>query len=243
MGPTVNQSQGRSERRQLPGRFFWRPPSGGDGADVHSLGRARAGRAAACHRGERAMTEGKKTGLGERLKALQAKAEAGDRKALEELITLIRPQLLAAAAALGGKKHASSIAQEACLRLAQGIETGTDVENVLAFSRRIVRNLTIDQARREGRRPAVALPPEHLGNLPASTGTPSSNAARAEMLEELRDKLGRLAPTVRRVVEDRYFEELGWEELAAKHGLASGEAARKMVERALATLGERTGHE
>jgi RNA polymerase sigma factor (sigma-70 family) len=189
------------------------------------------------------MTEGKRLGLGERLKALQAQAEAGDRQALDQLIALIRPQLLAAAAAQGGKKHASSIAQEACLRLAQGIATGTDVENVLAFARRIVRNLTIDQARRQARRPAVAAAPQHLGNLPASTGTPSSNAARAEMREKVRDMLGRLDPAVRRVVEDRYFEELGWEELAAKHGLPSGEAARKMVQRALATLGERVGDE
>jgi RNA polymerase sigma-70 factor (ECF subfamily) len=174
--------------------------------------------------------------LPERLNGLLAKAEAGDRRALDDLIKLIRPVLRAEAARHRGERHASSIAQEACLKLARGIANGTDIKNILAYAHVAVRNLAFDKGRQKARRPEVSAPRALLEGEADKTPTASDIVAGDDMRRQLENRLRTLDPVSRQAVEARYYDELTWDGVAARCGLPSGEAARKTVERAIQGL-------
>lgn len=177
---------------------------------------------------------------------LVERAQAGDRKAMDEVLSILRPHLEALARSYAEPtrpaQSTADLLQEACLRAWRKLDrfdTGEDDEETFAMFRawvgQIVRRLGMN-ARRDlaakGRSPPgqiLRLGPEgddgkHQGGehvLPSSTLTPSAYACADELAHRIEAALDELPDQgVARIVRMRFFDGLTIPEIAKRLGLS-----------------------
>ena len=148
-------------------------------------------------------------------------AESGD--------TLLRIAIL-----LTSDPHlAEDVYQETLHRLAA---RWARVANPMAFCRRVMHNIVIDQARARGRRPQLGLVSGYDSGDPRS-GDP---AAAVELRPALLAALNTLTPQQRAIVVLRYFDDRSENEVAALLGVSAG-TVKSTASRAVAQLRAQPG--
>jgi RNA polymerase sigma-70 factor (sigma-E family) len=110
------------------------------------------------------------------------------------------------------------------------------VANPMAFCRRVMHNIVIDQARARGRRPQLGLVPGHESSDPRS-GDP---AAAVELRPALLAALSTLTPQQRAIVVLRYFDDRSENEVADLLGVSPG-TVKSTASRAVAQLRAQPG--
>jgi RNA polymerase sigma-70 factor (ECF subfamily) len=106
---------------------------------------------------------------------------------------------------------------------------------LLSYLRRAVQHRIVDEIRRATRRPAPDVLSEEC---PASDLSPLERAIRAENHRRVRDALGELNPRDRMVVVLRLKHHLSYEEIGARIGAPTPNAARVAARRAVLRLTE-----
>lgn len=184
---------------------------------------------------------------------LVERAQAGDRRAMDEVLSILRPHLESLARPYADPTRpvhsTSDLLQESCLRAWQKLdrfESGRNDEETFAMFRgwvgQIVRRLGMNARRAlaaKGRSPPgriLRLGPvgdegtpqggEHV--LQSRTSTPSTYACADEMAHQIQAALDRLPdPTAARIVRMRFFEGLTVPQIAERLGLGSTEVRRR----------------
>ncbi|MFO0876605.1 MAG: sigma-70 family RNA polymerase sigma factor [Gemmataceae bacterium] len=157
-----------------------------------------------------------------RLGPLLQRVIEGDRVALNELLTQLRPYLHALVRQTLGPdwKDASDIVQSGLRRINENLDDLLDndptVPHLLAWIKKIVRNRAIDAARR---RKPVYQAGEHtpLQDQPEQR-SPQERAEREQRATALLAALQRLPEKQRLVVELHYFDRLRDDEIRARLG-------------------------
>jgi RNA polymerase sigma-70 factor, ECF subfamily len=106
---------------------------------------------------------------------------------------------------------------------------------LLSYLRRAVRHRIVDEIRRAARRPAADAIPEEC---PAPDLSPLERAIRAQNERRVREALAELNPRDRLVVVLRLRHHLSYEEIGARIGTPTPNAARVAVRRAVIRLTE-----
>ena len=102
-----------------------------------------------------------------------------------------------------------------------------------AYLRQSVINRICDEVRRICRQPPpMELPEDH----PCERSSPEEDAIRAEEYEHYRDAVSRLAPKDRALIVARIEMQWSLTEIADRYGMASVDAARMAVNRAVKRL-------
>jgi RNA polymerase sigma-70 factor (ECF subfamily) len=173
---------------------------------------------------------------------LLRQAQAGDKQALEDLLSRYLPRLQRWASGrlpsgIRTMNDTGDIVQEAvinALRHLDGIEIRTDGA-LQAYLRRSVNNRIIDQYRRHGRRPPKEEIPDHAV---ADGPSPVEQAIGAEALENYEKALASLREEDREMIVLRVELGLEYTEIASQLGKPSAAAARMAVTRAIARLAQ-----
>lgn len=177
---------------------------------------------------------------------LVRRARDGDRKAMDEVLSILRPHLEVQARPFADPsspaESTSDLLQESCLRAWQKIDSfegGRNDDETFAMFRswmgQIVRRLGLNAQRNrstKGRIPPEKIVPirppgggsSSLGGgsaLPASTRTPSAYAGAGEVARRLEEALDDLPDaSAARIVRMRFFDGLTIPEIAEKLGLS-----------------------
>jgi RNA polymerase sigma-70 factor (ECF subfamily) len=186
-------------------------------------------------------------GPGENTLDLLNRARAGDRRAVDRLISRFLPSLEGWASGRMPRwardlADTSDIVQETLVRTFQRIETFHHRgEGALqAYLRQAVMNRIRDEIRKAGvRKVAPGLPDD----LQASGLSPLEAAIGQQAVEHYETALGRLRQEEREVVIARIELGCTYAEIARATGRASSDAARMAVGRALARLSEEMARE
>ncbi|MBY0232634.1 MAG: sigma-70 family RNA polymerase sigma factor [Gemmataceae bacterium] len=156
------------------------------------------------------------------LRPLLDRVAGGDRSALNELFTRLRPWLHSLVKRQLGDGHAaaSDIVQSGLRRANERLDDlladDPTVPHLLAWIKKIVRNRAIDEVRRQ--RPAnLADPDEQLGAVPDHR-PPEATAERDERAVGVMAALAKLPERQRQVVELHYFDRLRDAEISARLG-------------------------
>ncbi len=172
------------------------------------------------------------------LQPLLEKVAKGDRQALNDLFTCLRPYLHALLRRSLGPdwKDASDVVQSSLRRINENIDDLLDddptVPHLLAWIKKIVRNRAIDAMRKRATVPVTGHD-SHLDNQP---GPPAELAARRDARAvAVMAALDKLPPRQRQVVELHYFDRLRDAEISARLG-GSVAAIRVLRCRALKAL-------
>jgi RNA polymerase sigma-70 factor (ECF subfamily) len=172
------------------------------------------------------------------LQPLLEKVTKGDRQALNDLFTRLRPYLHALLRRSVGPdwKDASDVVQSSLRRINENIDDLLDddptVPHLLAWIKKIVRNRAIDAMRKRAAVPVTGHD-SHLDNQP---GPPAEAAARRDARAvAVMAALDKLPPRQRQVVELHYFDRLRDAEISARLG-GSVAAIRVLRCRALKAL-------
>jgi RNA polymerase sigma-70 factor (ECF subfamily) len=173
------------------------------------------------------------------LAPLLGRVMAGDRAALNELFTRLRPYLHSLARQHLGDGHAaaSDVVQSGLRRMNENLDAllaeGPTVPHLLAWIKKIVRNRAIDELRKK--RPGeLAAPDEQLPALPDRIA-PEQAAERDGKAMSVMAALAKLPERQRQVVELHYFDRLRDAEISARLG-GSVSAIRVLRCRALKAL-------
>ena len=164
---------------------------------------------------------------------------AGDREALNDLLTRLRPYLHSLVRKTLGHdwKDSSDIVQSSLRRINENLPDLLDddptVPHLLAWIKKIVRNRAIDEARRRANRPAPA-DDSAIDNL-AQAESSEDKADRERRSLKILSVLHRLPERQRLVVELHYFDRLKDEEIKQRLG-GSVAAIRVLRCRALKEL-------
>jgi RNA polymerase sigma-70 factor (ECF subfamily) len=186
------------------------------------------------------------TELGGDFPVLVEAARGGDARAWETLWRECRPYLFAVARrSLGnsGPKDCSSIVQEGMVRAFEHIHQfrGQTKAELLGWMSRIVANRVHDQIETRQHSPIVpGVDAEGLGNT--SGASPSAPAVRRERAARVLQALEALPADYQEVIRLRYFDDLGYEEIAARMS-RTNQAVRSICVRAVRRLGEELGDE
>ncbi len=141
--------------------------------------------------------------------ALARQWRAGDREAVAVAAERFSKTLGAVAyAALGDHALAEDVVQETFARAHRVIRTLKEDGKLASFLTGIARNIAMDTLRKRGRE----RPLEFDGR--AASGTPESDAIRAELRERLRVAVARLEPDQREVFLLKYQAGLGYADIA-----------------------------
>lgn len=173
------------------------------------------------------------------LRPLLERIVAGDRAALNELFTRLRPYLHSLVRRTLGQewKDASDIVQSSLRRINENLDHVLDddptVPHLLAWIKKIVRNRAIDEVRRRQARGTIA-DDGALSNLPEAQGT-AEKAEREGRSLRILAVLQQLPERQRQVVELHYFDRLKDEEIRQRLG-GSVAAIRVLRCRALKEL-------
>ncbi len=151
----------------------------------------------------------------------------GSQSAWRELVVRYSaPAVIVAARLVRNRALAEDLAQEAFLRVFQGLAGYDPQRRFSSWFFRIVHNVTIDYLRHKR---AVTISLDELTALghPGPTldplgGSPEVQAERAELARALERGLGRLRPDYREALVLRYQEGLSQPEIAEVMGLAGG---------------------
>lgn len=175
----------------------------------------------------------------EAIQALVPSAVAGDRRALQQLINLVHPQVVRyCRARVGAHKYptADDIAQEICLAVARAIEGYVDKGlPFMAFVYRIAANKIVDARRSQSRdhsHPVDEFPDEEV-----TTDTPESQILELDACNDVKQLLDILSDKAKEILTLRIFGGYTAEETAEILGMSAG-AVRVAQFRALAKLRE-----
>jgi RNA polymerase sigma factor (sigma-70 family) len=169
---------------------------------------------------------------------LLARVTAGDRQALNDLFTRLRPYLHALVRRTLGPdwKDTSDVVQSSLRRINENIDDLLDddptVPHLLAWIKKIVRNRAIDEARKRGNAPATGQE-SHLDNQPGPAAEDAVGRDRRALA--VMAALERLPARQREVVELHYFDRLRDAEISTRLG-GSVAAIRVLRCRALREL-------
>jgi RNA polymerase sigma-70 factor (ECF subfamily) len=172
------------------------------------------------------------------LRPLLERVSRGDREALNELFTRLRPYLHALVRQTLGPdwKDASDIVQSGLRRINENFEDlladDPSVPHLLAWIKKIVRNRAIDEARRRSGAPASN--DSALGQVPLPV-SPGDAAERDRRALSVMAALRRLPERQRQVVELHYFDRLRDAQISERLG-GSVAAIRVLRCRALKEL-------
>jgi RNA polymerase sigma-70 factor (ECF subfamily) len=174
---------------------------------------------------------------------LLAKAQAGDRQAVEALLQRSMAPLTRWAhgrlpPAARDRLDTRDLVQEAALHALKRLDVfePRHVGAMQAYLRRSVINRIRDEVRRVTRHPAAEeLSPEQ----PAESASPLETAIQTESYERYRKALSGLRPRDRKLVVARVEAQWSYSEISNRFGLATVDAARVAVGRALKRLSER----
>ncbi len=179
----------------------------------------------------------------ERLKERVVKAQEGDAKALRGLLEEARERLPAVVRSRLGKRlkaqvDAGGVVQETFTRALEALDRfrwqGTGSFDRWLAS--IAEHVILEAARKEEKRPRLALDPE----TPGSGVSPSKELRREERFERLEKALDRLSPAEREAVLLSRIERLKVDEIARRLG-RSPDAVKQLLSRALKKLKESFG--
>ncbi len=173
--------------------------------------------------------------------SLLEKAQAGDRKAFDELAAQSRGRLsaiirLRTGTALRRKVEVEDILQEALLRAYRSIQSA-EFETEQSFFRwlsTVAERVIVDQARRHGCRPSTRL--DH--DVGGEEVSPSRGLRREERFARLQQALDKLSPDDREVIVLARLQSLPLSEIALRMN-RSHAAVAQLLSRALRRL--RTG--
>jgi RNA polymerase sigma-70 factor (ECF subfamily) len=174
-------------------------------------------------------------------------ARCGDGAAWEKLIGRYRPYLLAVATrTLGSPRpdELSSVVQEGIVKAFEQIHRfrGQAEAELLGWMAAIVANKARDRRRAK---PTVPLPQgreEDEALLAASDSAPSAVVLRRERAVRVLAAKALLPPDYQRVIDMRFFENAGYDEIAAALG-RTNDAVRCLCMRALRRLRDELGEE
>jgi len=144
------------------------------------------------------------------LPSLAARAQLGDRGALEELLCALEPPLLDHVRTIVSDQDlADDVLQEALLRVSRALGSLREPEWVRAWAYRITTREAIRAARteRNARREAI----DDWDEFPAPEG---DAVADEEVLDELRARLAEIPRRSQLVLRMRYLQELSQQEIA-----------------------------
>ena len=170
-----------------------------------------------------------------RLTPILERSVVGDAQALNTLLTEIRPYLHAQLRSQRGPAAPpgddSSIVQVSLLRIYQrfGQLREHTVPYLLAWVRRIVRNVRVDALRKDARRPP------HTSGIDAVAAAPAPDPADRDRRQALLSALAGLPERQRQVVAWRYFDRLPDDEIGRRLDSTVG-AVRVLRFRALRRL-------
>ena len=171
---------------------------------------------------------------------LLARAQAGDRRAVEALLQRCLPPLKRWAhgrlppAARDGLET-GDLVQDAALNALKRLDVfePRHVGAMQAYLRQSVINRVRDEVRRVTRHPAAEeLPPDH----PADSTSPEEAAIQAQSYERYRQAIEALQPRDRKIVVARLEAQWSYAEIANRFGLPTVDAARMAVSRAIKRL-------
>lgn len=145
------------------------------------------------------------------LPALAARAQLGDRAALEALLrSLEQPLLRHLRAMLNDRDLADDVLQETLLRLSRGLGSLREPHWVRAWAFRIATREAVRTARSERARSTE--PPDDWSEIPAPDG--EDVGAAADLVGELSARLDALPRRAQLVLRMRYLQELSQQEVA-----------------------------
>lgn len=171
---------------------------------------------------------------------LVARAQEGDRRAVEALLQRSLPHLRRWAhgklpAAARGKLDTGDLVQETVLHVLRRLDTfePRHVGAMQAYLRQSVMNLIRDEVRRIGRHPAPGeLPPD----MPSDLRSPFEEAVRAEDVHRYHVALAKIPSRDRELIVARIEAQWSYDEIATRFGMPTPDAARMAVTRALKRL-------
>jgi len=174
-------------------------------------------------------------------------AKGGDARALEGLLARYLPRLQRWASGRLPLRARSlldthDLVQETLLRTVQGLDR-IEVRGpggFQAYVRQAVLNRIRDQVRWADRRPGADHVPEELPDVAPS---PLESAIGADVLERFERAMQSLGEDDRHLLHLRIELDFDYDEIASMTDRPSRDAARMAVQRALAKLAERMGHE
>jgi RNA polymerase sigma-70 factor (ECF subfamily) len=154
----------------------------------------------------------------------------GDLAAFEQLVARYQGVAWGVAYRFSGNRtEAEDIAQEAFLRLLSAAERYRPISSFRTFFCRIVTRLAMDFA--EKKRPRTA----GLAEFPSATPSGAETLAVGDRAVAMDRALAALPPNQRAAVVLRYYENLGYREIAESLG-TSAKAVERLLARARATL-------
>ncbi|WP_459611993.1 sigma-70 family RNA polymerase sigma factor [Corynebacterium urogenitale] len=171
------------------------------------------------------------------IQAVVPRAVDGDRRALQELINLIHPQVVRyCRARLTACKYPTpdDVAQEVCLAVAKSINSYKDKGlPFMAFVFRIAANKVVDARRAHSR--DVSQPTDEISDEEVVTATPESEMLVLDSCNEVAGLLDLLSDKAKEILTLRIFGGYSAEETAQILGTSAG-AVRVAQFRALAKL-------
>jgi RNA polymerase sigma-70 factor, ECF subfamily len=176
---------------------------------------------------------------------LVAKAQSGDSEALDALLIRYLPRLRRWARGrlpwgLRTMLDTGDLVQEAVIKALPhlgAIEIRTD-RAVELYLQKAVSNRILDLKRRSRRRPTRDEMPE---DVRAADASPQEVAVAAEAFEQFQAALAALKPEESRAIKLRIEMGLDYDQVAARLGKPSADAARMAVSRAIMRLAEQMG--
>ncbi len=136
---------------------------------------------------------------------------------------------------LGSEADAKDAVQDLYLKLWNRRESLSEVDRPLGYGIRLIRNICIDRLRARNARGTG----EDISSVGETDMTDSvsadSKVVDREMLSALHDVMARLPDNQRKVVEMRFFRQLGYDEISERTGL-SAVNVRVLVNRARNTI-------
>ena len=153
---------------------------------------------------------------------LLARAQGGDRAALEQLVR--EQQGYIYSLALGVARNAddaADIMQEACVKMARALPTYRAEARFTAWLYRLVLNAGLDLLRRRGRVVSLEAEQDDGPGLPSAEppADPEHSAERADAAARVRAAVDRLPAGQRLALTLQYFEDMRYEEISEVMGI------------------------
>jgi RNA polymerase sigma-70 factor (ECF subfamily) len=163
-------------------------------------------------------------------RALVERCQRGELEAFETLVGLYRDRVYAHAfAMLRNEQDATDLSQEAFVKAWRAIRGFKNNSSFYTWIYRITTNLAIDFVRKRDRRPTVpleeAVDPDadvDVEVAPSSQTSPTDEAQRTELRQQIEAALAELSPDHRAVIQLREFEGLEYVEIAKAVGCSLG---------------------
>jgi RNA polymerase sigma-70 factor (ECF subfamily) len=153
---------------------------------------------------------------------LLARAQSGDRAALEQLVREQQGYIYSLALGLArNADDAADIMQEACVKMARALPTYRAEARFTTWLYRLVLNAGLDLLRRRGRVVSLEAAENDGPGLPSAepSADPERSAERADAAARTRAAVDRLPSGQRLALTLQYFEDLRYEEISEVMGI------------------------